>query len=186
MIRSIESIGVFCGSSAGHDPVYSRVATQLGGLLAQRGIALVYGGAHVGLMGSIAEAALASGGKVVGVIPQSLMQRELAHQGLTELRVVSTMAERKELIIDMSDAFIALPGSIGTLDELFEVWTTAQLGLHAKPCALLNTLGYFDQLLAFLDNVVDQGFMRHSHRNLLHVNDNPQALLAELLDSSGA
>jgi len=186
MIRSIASIGVFCGSSAGHDPVYSKVATQLGGLLAQRGIALVYGGAHVGLMGSIAEAALASGGKVVGVIPQSLMQRELAHQGLTELRVVSTMAERKELIIDMSDAFIALPGSIGTLDELFEVWTTAQLGLHAKPCALLNTLGYFDQLLAFLDNVVDQGFMRHSHRNLLHVNDNPQALLAELLDSSGA
>jgi uncharacterized protein (TIGR00730 family) len=180
MSAAINAIGVFCGSSAGHDPAYTQVAWQLGGLLAERGITVVYGGAQVGLMGSVADAALAAGGRVIGVIPRLLMDKELGHHGLTELRVVATMAERKDVMTELSDAFIALPGSIGTLDELFEVWTTAQLGLHAKPCGLLNTQGYFGQLLGFLDHAVAQGFMRPQHRALLRVADQPETLLAAL------
>jgi uncharacterized protein (TIGR00730 family) len=176
----MRAIGVFCGASAGTDPVYTRLAWQLGGLLAQQNITLVYGGAQVGLMGSVADATLAAGGCVVGVIPRLLMDKELGHHGLTELRVVDTMAERKEVMMALSDAFIALPGGIGTLDELFEVWTATQLGLQAKPCGLLNVQGYFDQLLAFLDHAVVQGFLREQHRQQLKLHDDPAALLREL------
>jgi uncharacterized protein (TIGR00730 family) len=176
----MRAIGVFCGSSAGVDPACTHAAWQLGGLLAQQGITLVYGGAQVGLMGSIADAVLAAGGRAIGVIPRLLMDKELGHHGLTELRVVETMAERKEVMMALSDAFIALPGGIGTLDELFEVWTSTQLGLQAKPCGLLNVQGYFDQLLGFLDHAVAQGFLREQHRRQLRQHDSPEALLLEL------
>jgi uncharacterized protein (TIGR00730 family) len=176
----MRAIGVFCGSSAGVDPAYTHMARKLGELLAQQSIALVYGGAQVGLMGSVADAALAAGGRVIGVIPRMLMTRELGHPGLTELRVVETMAERKQVMMDLSDAFIALPGGIGTLDELFEVWTTTQLGQHSKPCGLLNVQGYFDQLLGFLDHAVAQGFLREQHRQQLRLNEDPAALLRQL------
>lgn len=173
-------IGVFCGSSAGIDPAYTQVAQRLGQLLAEQDIAVVYGGAQIGLMGSVADAALAAGGRVIGVIPRLLMDKELGHQRLTELRVVATMAERKEVMMELSDAFIALPGGIGTLDELFEVWTTTQLGLHTKPCGLLNVQGYFDHLLNFLDHAVTQGFLREQHRRQLKSHDDPQMLIQVL------
>lgn len=183
MTATLKSICVFCGSSAGLDPEYTRVAWQLGTLLAQQNITLVYGGAQVGLMGSVADAALASGGEVIGVIPRLLMDKELGHHDLTDLRVVNTMAERKEVMMSLSDAFIALPGGIGTLDELFEVWTTTQLGLQHKPCGLLNTLGYFDQLLSFLNRATHEGFLRERHRRLLQVNDKPHELLRALSEA---
>lgn len=176
----MRAIAVFCGSSAGVDPAYTDVARKLGELLAQQNITLVYGGAQVGLMGSVADAALAAGGRVIGVIPRMLMTRELGHPGLTELRVVETMAERKQVMMDLSDAFIALPGGIGTLDELFEVWTTMQLGQHSKPCGVLNVQSYFDQLLGFLEHAVAQGFLREQHRQQLKLNEDPAALLRQL------
>jgi uncharacterized protein (TIGR00730 family) len=177
---SLRSIGVFCGSSAGDDRAYTQAAWQLGDLLARQGIIVVYGGAQIGLMGSVADAALAAGGQVIGVIPRLLMDKELGHHGLTELRVVNTMAERKDLIMALSDGFITLPGGIGTLDELFEVWTATQLGLQAKPCGLLNTLGYFDHLLNFLEQAVGSGFLRPGHRKLLRQHDQPEDLLEQL------
>ncbi len=177
---SLRSIGVFCGSSAGGDRAYTQAAWQLGDLLARRGITVVYGGAQIGLMGSVADAALAAGGQVIGVIPRLLMDKELGHHGLTELRVVDTMAERKEVIMALSEAFIAMPGGIGTLDELFEVWTASQLGLQSKPCGLLNTLGYFDYLVSFLDQAVSTGFLRPGHRDMLRLHDQPEALLEQL------
>ncbi len=177
---TLRSIGVFCGSSTGGDRAYTQAAWKLGDLLARQGITIVYGGAQIGLMGSVADAALAAGGQVIGVIPRLLMDKELGHHDLTELRVVDTMAERKEVIMALSDAFIALPGGIGTLDELFEVWTATQLGLQSKPCGLLNTLGYFDHLLSFLDRAVAEGFLRSSHRDLLRLHDQPDALLEQL------
>lgn len=183
MAVTMRAIGVFCGSSAGHDPAYTQAAWQLGDLLARQNITVVYGGAQVGLMGSVADAALAAGGQVIGVIPRLLMDKELGHHGLTELRVVNTMAERKEVMMALSDAFIALPGGIGTLDELFEVWTTAQLGLQTKPCGLLNTLGYFDGLVGFLDHAVTEGFLRQQHRILLQLHEQPEALLKQLCAS---
>ena len=176
----MRAVCVFCGSSAGIEPAYTQAARQLGALLAEQNLALVYGGAQVGLMGSLADAALAAGGRVIGVIPQSLMAKEVGHRGLTELRVVRNMAERKEVMMELSDAFIALPGGIGTLDELFEVWTSTQLGLQAKPCGLLNVHGYFDRLIGFLDHVMAQGFLRESHRRQLMVHDQPTMLLREL------
>jgi uncharacterized protein (TIGR00730 family) len=182
-MKSIKSVCVFCGSSAGADPEYTRVAWQLGELLAKRNITLLYGGAQVGLMGSVADAALAAGGKVIGVLPRILMDKELGHHELTELRVVDSMAERKDQLMSLADAFMALPGSIGTLDELFEVWTSNQLGLLNKPCGLLNVLGYFDPLLQFVDHVVNEGFMRPAHRQLLKISDDAAQLL-ELLQSN--
>lgn len=176
----LRSIGVFCGSSVGADRTYTQAAWQLGELLAKQGITLVYGGAQIGLMGSVADAALAAGGQVIGVMPRLLIDKELGHQSLSELRVVDTMAERKEVMMTLSDAFIAMPGGIGTLDELFEVWTASQLGLQAKPCGLLNTLGYFDHLLGFLDRAVTDGFLRTGHRELLHVHPQPEGLLKRL------
>jgi uncharacterized protein (TIGR00730 family) len=152
----MKRICVFAGSSAGVRPEYLRAAADLGTVLAARGIELVYGGARVGMMGAVAGAVLAGGGRVTGVIPQALVEKEVAHDGLTELRVVTSMHQRKALMADLSDAFIALPGGWGTLDEMFEILTWAQLGLHRKPCGLLNVSGYFDRLLAFLDALQSQ------------------------------
>ena len=171
---------VFSGSSLGNRPEYAAASIELGRLLASRDIELVYGGARVGLMGATADAVLAGGGRVTGVIPQALVEKEVAHSGLTDLRVVTSMHQRKALMADLSDAFVALPGGWGTLDEMFEVLTWAQLGLHRKPCGLLNVLGYFDRLLAFLDHTVEQGFVRREYGSLLAVSDAPATLLDAL------
>ena len=168
---------VFCGSSHGASPVYTEAARDLGRRIAQRGMGLVYGGGKVGLMGEVADAALAAGGEVIGVIPYALQAREVGHKGLTELRVVDSMHERKALMADLSDGFLALPGGIGTLEEMFEVWTWGQLGLHSKPCALLDVAGYYSPLLAFLDHTVNEGFLREAHRAVLLVDADPEALL---------
>lgn len=171
---------VFCGSSAGNDPVYMEQATRLGEDLAKAGIGLVYGGASVGLMGAVADAALAHGGEVIGVIPHALKQKEIAHQGLQDLRVVDSMHERKALMAELSDGFIAMPGGVGTLEELFEVWTWAQLGYHDKPCALFNVNGFYDGLSAFLAHVVNQAFLREEHRNMVIVQNSVEALLQSI------
>jgi uncharacterized protein (TIGR00730 family) len=168
---------VFCGSSAGREPAYRHLAESLARALAERGIGIVYGGARVGLMGALADAAVAAGGEVIGVIPQALVEREIAHRGLTELRIVASMHERKALMAELADGFVALPGGIGTLEELFEVWTWAQLGLHAKPCALLDTDGFYGPLAAFLDHLVDAGFVREAHRAMLLTAHSPEELL---------
>ena len=176
----MKRVCVFAGSSAGVRSEYMAAATDLGRVLAARGIGLVYGGARVGLMGAVADAVLTGGSEVTGVIPRSLVEKEVAHSGLTELRVVTTMHERKALMADLSDAFIALPGGWGTLDEFFEILTWAQLGLHCKPCGVLNVQGYFDRLLSFLDHSVEQGFVRREYGALLAVSDDPSTLLDAL------
>lgn len=168
---------VFCGSSSGSKPVYLEMATRLGKALADTGIGLVYGGASVGLMGAVADAALANGGEVIGIIPQALQEKEIAHKGLTDLRVVGSMHERKALMAELSDGFIAMPGGIGTLEELFEVWTWAQLGYHTKPCALLNVDGFYDGLATFLDNLVEEAFVKSNHREMLIVETEVESLL---------
>ena len=168
---------VFSGSSPGAHPDYAEATAALGRALAGAGIGLVYGGASVGLMGTVADAALAAGGEVVGVIPQSLVDREIAHPGLSELHVVHSMHERKALMADLSDGFVALPGGTGTLDELFEVYTWTQLGLHAKPLGLLDVRGYWASLVAFLDHAVAERFVTAEHREMLVVADGPEALL---------
>lgn len=173
-------ICVFCGSSPGVHAFYREYAASFGRLLAARGIGLVYGGAQVGTMGVLANAALDAGGQVIGVIPQAMVEREIAHRGLSELHIVSSMHERKALMAELSDAFVALPGGIGTLEELFEVWTWGQLGLHAKPCGVLNVRGFYDQLAAFLDRVVNEGFLRPQHRASLLVAKEPEQLLAAI------
>jgi uncharacterized protein (TIGR00730 family) len=173
----IRRLCVFCGSSAGREPAYRHLAESLARALAERGIGIVYGGARVGLMGALADAALAAGGEVIGVIPQALVEREIAHRGLTELRIVASMHERKALMAELADGFVALPGGIGTLEELFEVWTWGQLGLHAKPCALLDTDGFYGPLAAFLDHLVDAGFVREAHRAMLLTAHSPEELL---------
>lgn len=177
----MRSICVFCGSSPGIRPDYLRVARDTGRLIAERQLTLVYGGGKVGLMGAVADAALAAGGKVVGVIPQMLMDREVGHPGLTELRVCTTMSERKLLMGELSDAFLSLPGGIGTMDELFEAWTWTQLGLHDKPSGLLNFQGYYDGLVQFLDRTVAEGFQRPRHRAALLVGTEVEPLLDQLL-----
>jgi uncharacterized protein (TIGR00730 family) len=171
---------VFCGSSPGRNPAYVAVAAELGKLLAERRIGVVYGGASLGLMGVLADAAQAAGGQVIGVIPRALVEWEVAHTGLADLRVVASMHERKALMAELCDGFIALPGGIGTLEELFEVWTWAQLGSHSKPCALLNVHGFYDRLLGFLDFVVGEAFMKPMHRNMLLVGETPEALLERM------
>ncbi len=168
-MSAIRSVCVYCGSQMGASPAYAGAAAALGAALAREGVTLVYGGASVGLMGVVADAALAAGGSVVGVIPRILMRKELAHGGLADLVVTESMQERKAKMAELSDAFIALPGGIGTLDELFEMWTWAQLGLHAKPCALINTAGYYDPLVAFLYQAVQAGFLRPAVRSMLQV-----------------
>jgi uncharacterized protein (TIGR00730 family) len=176
----MKTVCVYCGSSPGARPEYLETATELGRLLAHEGMRLVYGGACVGVMGRVADAVLEGGGQVTGVIPQGLMERDLAHQGLTQLHVVATMHERKAMMAQLSDAFIALPGGIGTFEELFEILTWAQLGIHHKPCGLLNVAGYYDRLLAFLDHSVQEGFLASEHRGLLQVESTPLALLRRL------
>jgi hypothetical protein len=174
----IARVCVFCGSSPGASPAFGELAARLGRELAAQRLGLVYGGASVGLMGRMADAALAAGGEVIGVIPQSLVDMEVAHADLADLRVVKTMHERKALMADLADAFIALPGGMGTLDELFEVLTWAQLGLHTKPIGLLDLHGYFQPLLGFLDGAVRARFLQPVHRAMLLVDDDPRRLLA--------
>lgn len=166
MGRVLRRVCVFCGSKRGSDPVFRDEAAALGEAMARAGVGLVFGGGSVGLMGVVADAVLAAGGEAIGVIPERLAAEEIAHQSLTELRVVKTMHERKALMADLSDAFLALPGGIGTFEELFEVLTWAQLGIHRKPIGLLNVRGYYDPLLALLEHAVEQGFFRGSHRGL--------------------
>lgn len=173
----MKSICVYCGSNAGSKPAYVTAARQVGRTLARRGLTTVYGGGQVGLMGEVADAALEAGGKVIGVIPQFLALKEIAHMELTELRVVQTMHARKALMVELSDGFIALPGGIGTMEELFEIWTWAQLGQHPHPVGLLNTGGYYDHLVAFLDQMTEQGFLRQSHRDALKVSTRVEDLL---------
>ena len=170
-------ICVFCGSSMGNDPVYAERAAALGKLLAERGIGLVYGGASVGIMGTVAGAALAAGGEVIGVIPKHLMRAEIAHAGLTELHVTADMHERKAKMADLSDGFLALPGGAGTLEELAEVWTWAQLGLHRKPLGLVDVAGYYRPLHDFADHMVTEGFLKQQHRDLLFFDEDPATLL---------
>ncbi len=172
---------VFCGSAGGRRPDFHEAARRVGRELAARRIGLVFGGGHVGLMGILADAVLEAGGEAVGVIPQALVERELAHGGLTRTHVVATMHERKALMADLADGFLALPGGFGTLDELFEILTWAQLGLHAKPVGLLNTAGYFDPLLAWLGRAVAEGFLSAEHRGLLVEADAPEEVLSRLL-----
>jgi uncharacterized protein (TIGR00730 family) len=174
-------IAVFCGSRAGIDPAYAAAAAALGGALAERGCELVYGGAHVGLMGIAADAVLAGGGRVTGVIPTAMVERELAHRGITDLRIVGSMHERKALMASLADAFLVLPGGMGTLDELCEILTWAQLGLHGKPVGLLDVRDYWRGFLAFLDTAVHEGFLRDADRLRLHHQHDVGALLDALL-----
>lgn len=180
---ALRSVCVFCGSSRGEGERWAEVAGALGGLLAARGIDLVYGGGRVGLMGEVADAALAGGGRVVGVIPAGLFTREVAHRGVTELHEVGSMHERKALMYDRSDAFIALPGGFGTLDELAEVVTWTQLGLHGKPTVLLDVDGFWDPFVALLDGMAASGFLKPENRALLHVRDTPEGALAHLAEA---
>jgi uncharacterized protein (TIGR00730 family) len=182
----MRSLCVFCGSSSGVDPRYVAAARELGRALASSGIGLVYGGASVGLMGAIADAALQAGGHVIGVIPEALERREVAHRGLSDLRVVGSMHERKALMAELSDGFVALPGGIGTLEELFEVWTWGQLGYHAKPCAIYNVGGFYTGLIAFLGHVGTAGFLRPDTREMLIVEDDEARLLGRLRSYSSA
>ncbi|HUV15602.1 MAG TPA: TIGR00730 family Rossman fold protein [Pelolinea sp.] len=178
----IKSICVYCGSSPGRLPDYMRAANELGSEIGRRGLTLVYGGAGVGLMGEVARAALATGGRVVGVIPQALAEQEIAFSGLLELRVVKDMHERKAVMADLADGFIALPGGFGTFEEFFESLTWFQLGIHTKPCGLLNINRYYDQMLSFLDHAVKEMFIHKPHRDLIMASENA----AELLDMFAA
>jgi uncharacterized protein (TIGR00730 family) len=175
---AIRRVCVFCGSSPGHDPAHRRLTETLARTLAGQGIGIVYGGGRVGLMGALADAALAAGGEVIGVIPQALIDREIGHRGLTDLRVVGSMHERKALMAQLADGFAALPGGVGTLEELFEVWTWAQLGLHTKPCGVLDADGFYAPLVTFLDHLVETGFVRSAHRAMLIAAHSPEELLA--------
>ena len=177
---ALSTVCVFCGSSRGEGERWAAAARDLGALIAERGIDLVYGGGQVGLMGEVADAALAAGGRVIGVIPSGLFSREVAHRGVTELHEVGSMHERKALMYDRSDAFIALPGGFGTLDELAEVVTWTQLGLHGKPTVLLDVDGFWDEFVALLDRMMVSGFLKPQNRELVHVRDTPAAALDHL------
>jgi uncharacterized protein (TIGR00730 family) len=181
----LRRICVFCGSSSGTRPVYQQAAQTVGQLLCRRGIELVYGGGRVGLMGIVANACLNEGGRVIGVIPQALADKEVAHTGLTELRIVTSMHERKSLMADLSDAFMALPGGFGTWEEFFEVLTWAQLGIHRKACGVLNVGGYYDPLLQMADRALSEGFVREMHRGLLLSDADPEQLLDRLNSYAG-
>ncbi|KAB0665671.1 TIGR00730 family Rossman fold protein [Oryzomonas japonica] len=173
----MKSICVYCGSNPGRREAYANAARDLAKSLVERNLRLVYGGASVGIMGIVADTVLQLGGEAVGVIPDALMRKEIAHPNLTELHVTRSMHERKTMMAELSDGFIALPGGIGTLEEIFEIWTWAQLGFHAKPCGLLNIAGYYDALIAFLDHTVAEQFVREPHRSMLLVEQAPEALL---------
>lgn len=176
-MSELTSLCVYCGSNLGRQTLYADSARALAAVLVERGIRLVYGGASVGIMGVIADAVLAAGGEVVGVIPESLERREIAHPGLTRLHVTRSMHDRKALMAELSDGFIALPGGIGTLEEIFEIWTWAQLGYHRKPCGLLNIGGYYDGLVEFLDHAVAEQLLKPLVRSMLFVESDPLALL---------
>ncbi len=171
---------VFCGSSDGARPLYREAATALGRHFAEAGIELVYGGGKVGLMGAVADGALGAGGRVTGIMPQALVEKETAHRGLTDLRVVASMHERKAMMADLAEGFVALPGGLGTFEEMFEVWTWAQLGYHRKPLAVFNAGGFYDGLLGFLDSVVEEGFVREPHRAMLIVGTEPADLVTRI------
>ncbi len=173
----LKSLCVYCGSSVGRDTVYADAACSLARVMVERGIRLVFGGGSVGIMGAVADEVLRLGGEAVGVIPQALMRKELAHAGLTEMHVTPSMHARKTLMAELSDAFVALPGGIGTFEELFEVWTWGQLGFHDKPCAILNVGGYYDRLVEFLDHASAEEFVRPVHRGMLIVESDPELLL---------
>ncbi|MGC5699835.1 TIGR00730 family Rossman fold protein [Pseudomonas sp. NFXW11] len=177
---SLTSVCVFCGASTGTNPLYREAAQALGKAIAERRLTLVYGGGAVGLMGIVADAALAAGGEVIGIIPQSLKDKEIGHKGLTRLEVVDGMHARKARMAELSDAFIALPGGLGTLEELFEVWTWGQLGYHHKPLGLLEVNGFYEKLSGFLDHIVGEGFVRAPHREMLQMNASPNGLLDAL------
>ena len=179
-------ICVFCGSNPGVNPAYKNAAAGLGRLLAERKIELVYGGGNIGLMGVLADAALEASGRVIGVIPESLMAKEVGHQGLTELRVVGSMHERKALMADLAEGFIALPGGYGTFEEFCEVVTWSQLGLHAKPCGVLNVEKYYDPLLALFDHAVKEGFLRSDNRTLVLEERDPRRLLEKMSEFQAA
>lgn len=174
----MKRICVQCGSNAGFEPAYRAMARRLGQTLAEQGLELVYGGSHIGLMGEVANAALAAGGRAIGVIPKALASK-VAHAGLSELYVVDSMHQRKAQMFELSDGFLALPGGWGTLEEMAEVLTWAQLGWHQKPCGLLNVDGYYDPLLAFLDQAVTKGFLHPAHRSMLLVAESPETLLEQ-------
>ncbi|HEX9982075.1 MAG TPA: TIGR00730 family Rossman fold protein [Thermoanaerobaculia bacterium] len=178
----IRRLCVFCGSSPGSDPAFADAARALGALLAREGIGLVYGGGSVGLMGIVADSVLSSGGEAIGVIPHALWAREVGHRNLTELHIVDTMHERKAMMADLSDAFVALPGGLGTLEEIFEVWTWVQLGLHSKPVGFLNVNGYYSKLLEFLDDATTLQLVRPPHRAVAVVDHEPASLLRKFDD----
>lgn len=173
----MKRICVFCGSNRGVRAEYTEAARDVGRLLASRGIALVYGGGDVGLMGDVANAALDVGGEVIGVIPRNLWEREVGHRALTQLHIVDTMHQRKQMMSDLADAFLALPGGLGTFEEIFEIWTWAQLGMHRKPLGFLDVAGYYAPLVAFLDRAVDEGFVREAHRGMAIIDRDPAAIL---------
>ncbi|MGY4492117.1 LOG family protein [Pseudomonas sp. TE3610] len=177
---SLTSVCVFCGASSGNNPVYREAAITLGRTLAERKLTLVYGGGAVGLMGIVADAVLQAGGEVIGIIPHSLNDLEIGHKGLTRLEVVDGMHARKARMAELADAFIALPGGLGTLEELFEVWTWGQLGYHGKPLGLLEVNGFYSKLTGFLDHLVQENFVREQHRSMLQVNESASDLLDAL------
>lgn len=176
-MRVMKRICIFCGSSSGTRAEYRSAARAMGATLAARGIGLVYGGGNVGLMGEVADAVMTGGGEVIGVIPQALVDREVAHHGVTELRVVKSMHERKALMADLSDGFVAMPGGFGTFEEICEIITWAQLGIHAKPCGLLNVEGYYDSLLTLFDEAVEEGFVKPQFRDIVLAESDPVRLL---------
>ena len=180
MPTDLSRLCVFCGTNIGSQAAYRTAARELGTLLAEEGIELVYGGASVGIMGELADAVQEGGGHVTGIIPQQLIQKEAAHRGIQDLIVVASMHQRKSQMADLSDGFIALPGGIGTLEGFFEILTWGQLGIHAKPCGLLNIAGYFDSLTAFLDHAVKEGFLTEAHRETVMVESTPKVLLERL------
>ncbi|MFL5464647.1 MAG: TIGR00730 family Rossman fold protein [Gemmatimonadaceae bacterium] len=177
-MTEIRRLAIFCGSNSGSRPEYVEGAKSLARLLSARGIGIVYGGSSVGLMAALADAMLDEMGDVIGVIPRMLVEREVANKTLTDLRIVDSMHARKAMMAELADGFVALPGGIGTLEEFFEIWTWGQLGMHEKPCGLLNIAGYFDPLLAFLDRAVEEKFVRDTHRAMVVVESDPLALLA--------
>lgn len=178
----LNSLCIYCGSSPGRNEAYASAALALAGSLVERNIRLIYGGAGIGVMGVLANQVLALGGQAIGVIPKALAHKEIAHQNLTELHITQSMHERKMLMAELADGFIALPGGIGTLEELFEIWTWAQLGFHQKPCGLLNVAGYYDDLIRFLDHVADEQFVKKAHRALLMVEKKSGSLLDRMVD----
>jgi uncharacterized protein (TIGR00730 family) len=173
----VKRVCVFCGSSPGANPIYMETASRVGALLAERDLGLVYGGGNVGLMGAVADSVLAAGGEVIGIIPASLVEREVAHRGLPDLRIVNSMHERKAQMEALAEGFLALPGGIGTFEEFFEILTWAQLRLHSKPCALLNVAGYYDPVLTLLDHAVTERFLRPEHRRIVLADTDPARLL---------